>query len=67
MTLDETIQICEVRAKNNYDLAAAYHTDEGVYIKEETRFRERAEEQEQLAAWLKELKERRLKEENDGK
>ena len=56
MTLDEAIKHTEEKAEEYYSLASAYHTDEGVYLKIETRWRMCAEEQEQLAEWLKELK-----------
>ena len=56
MTLDEAIAHAERKAENNYALAGSYHTDEGVYLEEETRCRQCAEEHEQLAEWLRELK-----------
>jgi len=56
MTLEEAIAHAERRAENNYALAGSYHTDEGVYMEEEARCRRCAEEHEQLAEWLKELK-----------
>ena len=57
MTLDEAIIHAEWVAAQNSDLAErVYHTDEGVYLKEETKCRECAEEHTQLAEWLKELK-----------
>ena len=55
MTLDEAIKHAEEKAEHNYQMAGAYHTDEGVYLKEETKCRMCAEEHEQLAEWLKEL------------
>lgn len=64
MTLDEAIQHAEEVAENKYGLADAYHTDEGVYLEEETECRMCAEEHAQLAAWLKELKAYRAQEQN---
>lgn len=56
MTLDEAIKR-EVQASLDfYDLADSYHTDENVYIAQETVNRDRAEYHEQLAEWLRELK-----------
>ena len=57
MTLDEAIKIEEQTSENFYSLVNAYHTDEGVYLAEETRARNSAEYHEQLAEWLKELRE----------
>ena len=57
MTLEEAIKFEEENAKNFYSLVDAYHTDEGVYLTNETRAREYAEYHEQLAEWLKELRE----------
>lgn len=56
MTLDEAIKHAEEVAENKYGLADAYHTDEGVYLEEETKCRMCAEEHAQLAMWLHELK-----------
>ena len=56
MTLYEAIQLEEEAAKNNYFLADAFHSDEGVYLEQETNCKLRAEEYEQLASWLRELK-----------
>lgn len=57
MTLDEAIKHAEEKASTNYILASSYHTDEGVYLEEETKCRMCAEYHEQLAEWLKELRE----------
>ena len=57
MTLDEAIKHCEEVIKNNYELADAFHTDEGVYLEKETICRNCAEDHEQLLGWLKELRE----------
>ena len=56
MTLDEAIKIEEKTSNNYYSLMNSYHTDLGVYLKEETRARNSAEYHEQLVEWLKELK-----------
>ena len=56
MTLDEAIKHAEEKAEQNYQMVGAYHTDEGVYLEEETKCRMCAEEHEQLAEWLKELR-----------
>ena len=56
MTLDEAIKIEEQTSENFYSLVNAYHTDEGVYLAEETRARSSAEYHVQLAEWLKQLK-----------
>lgn len=53
MTLTEAIIHAEAVADNKDELARSYHTDEGVYLEEETRCRECAEEHRQLAEWLK--------------
>ena len=62
MTLEEAIKLEEHTSENYYSLVNTYHTDEGVYLTEETRARNSAEYHEQLAEWLKELRE--LKGEN---
>lgn len=56
MTLEEAIEHAEEKAQENYNMASAYHTDENVYMEEEAKCRLCAEEHEQLAGWLKELK-----------
>ena len=56
MTLEEAIKNEEKTSNNYYSLMDAYHTDLGVYLKEETRARNNAEYHEQLAELLKELK-----------
>ena len=63
MTLDEAIIHAEYVAESNEDMANVYHTDEGVYLREEAKCRKCAEEHRQLAEWLTELKERRSKDE----
>ena len=65
MTLDEAIKHEEWEAEQNYRLVSTYHTDEGVYLQEETLCRLCAERHEQIAEWLKELKE--LKQNNTTK
>lgn len=57
MTLEEAIKYEEHTSENYYSLVNTYHTDEGVYLTEETRARNSAEYHEQLAEWLKELRE----------
>ena len=59
LDLDETITIYESKAEHAYSMAAIHHTDEGVYLAEETKWRERAEVAEQLGNWLKELRDLR--------
>jgi hypothetical protein len=59
MTIEECILDLEEDAKGHYEMVAAYHSDEGVYLMEETYHREKAERSEQIAEWLKELKEYR--------
>lgn len=66
MTLDEAIIHAEYVAESNEDMANAYHTDEGVYLREESKCRKCAEEHRQLAEWLTEFKERRAKTENSS-
>jgi len=56
MTLDDAIIHAREVAEKNYEMQMAYHDDYGVYSKEESRCRECAEEHEQLAEWLEELK-----------
>ena len=55
MTIDEGIEFFEDIARLEYDLVDTYHTDEGVYGREESYHREKAEHHEQVAMWLKEL------------
>ena len=55
MTLEEGIEFFEDIARLEYDLVDSYHTDEGVYGREESYHREKAEHHEQVAMWLKEL------------
>ena len=61
MRLEEAIIHAEYVAESNEDMANAYHTDEGVYLREELKCRKCAEEHRQLTEWLKELRERRAK------
>lgn len=56
MTIEEGIEFFDDIARLEYDLVDSYHTDEGVYVKEESYHREKAEHHEQVAMWLKELK-----------
>ena len=56
MTLEEAIKLEEHTSENYYSLVNTYHTDEGVYLTEETRARNSAEYHEQLAEWLKDYK-----------
>ena len=63
MRLEEAIIHAEYVAESNEDMANVYHTDEGVYLREESKCRKCAEEHRQLAEWLVELKERRAKDE----
>ena len=56
MTLDESIKREQMLTDSNYEMAESCHTDEGVYLKEEGAYRDRAEYHEQLAEWLRELK-----------
>lgn len=56
MTLEESIKREQMLADSNYEMAESCHTDEGVYLKEEGAYRDRAEYHEQLAEWLRELK-----------
>ena len=59
MTVEEGVEFFEDIARLEYDLVDSYHTDEGVYGKEESYHREKAEHHEQVAMWLKELKSHR--------
>lgn len=63
MRLEEAIIHAEYVAESNEDMANAYHTDEGVYLREESKCCKCADEHRQLAEWLVELKERRAKDE----
>lgn len=56
MTLDEAIRLEEGKAEHYYEMADDFHTDEGVYNREESAYRTSAEEHEQLASFLRELK-----------
>ena len=57
MTLSEAIKKENRLAETQYDLAELCHTDEGVYMYEETAYRERGEYHEQLSMWLSVLEE----------
>lgn len=54
--IDGVIEYAERESDGYYKMVSVYHTDEGVYIQEETRFRYKAELWEQISEWLKELK-----------
>lgn len=56
MTLEEAIKREEEQIEHYYTLVDYFHTDEGVYLREETRARDNAEYHEQLAEWLKQFK-----------
>lgn len=56
MTLEEAITYEERKAESLEETADFYHTDEGVYLHEETMHRKCAERCWQLVEWLKELK-----------
>ena len=56
MTIDEAIIHAREVADSKYKIANLYHDDYGVYDKEESRCISCAEEHEQLAEWLEELK-----------
>lgn len=55
MNIEECIAELEEDAKNHYEMVSAYHSDEGVYLREETYHREKAERSERIVKWLKEL------------
>lgn len=55
--IDDVIKYAEQESEGYYQMVSVYHTDEGVYIQEETRFRYKAELWNQISEWLKELKE----------
>ena len=55
MTLEEAIKHEEESAKWEYGMADTYHTDEGVYGREEAYHREKAENHERMVMYLKEL------------
>ena len=57
--IDEVIKYAEREAEGYHQMASAYHTDEGVYIHEETRFQYKAILWENIHEWLEELKELR--------
>ena len=59
--IDEVIKYAERRAEGCHQMASSYHTDEGVYLQEETRCMYRAILWENIHEWLEELKELRKK------
>ena len=64
--IDEVIKYAEREAEGCHKTASAYHTDEGVYLHEETRFQYKAILWENIHEWLEELKERRKKQRPHG-
>lgn len=65
--IDEVIKYAERRAEGCHEMASSYHhTDEGVYLQEETRLQYRAIMWENIHEWLEELKELRKKERPHG-
>ena len=64
--IDEVIKYAERRAEGCHQMASSYHTDEGVYLPEETRFQYRAILWENIHEWLEELKELRKKKRPHG-
>jgi len=64
--IDDVIKYAEQESEGYYQMVSAYHTDEGVYIQEETRFRYKAELWNQISEWLEELKELRKKQKPHG-
>ena len=65
--IDEVIKYTEREAEGCHQMASAYHTDEGVYLQEETRFQYKAILWENIHEWLEELKELRKKQIPQGK
>ena len=64
--IDEVIKYAEREAEGCHQTASAFHTDEGVYLHEETRFQYKAILWENIHEWLEELKERRKKQRPHG-
>lgn len=64
--IDEVIKYAEREAEGCHQIASAYHTDEGVYLQEETRFQYKAILWENIHEWLEELKELRKKQRPRG-
>lgn len=64
--IDEVIKYAEREAEGCHQMASAYHTDEGVYLQEETRLQYRAILWENIHEWLEELKELRKKQRPSG-
>lgn len=56
LELDAMIKLLDSRMSKAYEMADALHTDEGIYLEEETRWREKAEIAEQFADALKDYK-----------
>lgn len=56
LSLEEAIKHAEEVAEFKHKTADGFHTDEGIYLREETKYRESAEEHRQLAEWLKNYK-----------
>lgn len=50
--IKSAIKIEKEKANNDYEMASSFHDDNGVYLKYETQYRERAEYEERLAEWL---------------
>lgn len=67
MILEEAIKHCREKAEYMEERASFYHTDEGVYLEEETKCRACAEDHRQLAEWLEELKRREEEGGDNGK
>ena len=64
--IDEVIKYAERESEGCHQMASAYHTDEGVYLHEETRFQYKAILWENIHEWLEELKELRKKQRKHG-
>lgn len=61
LTLEEAIKHYEEEAEENEDLAKMYYKGPTKYIDYGNKYKALAEDQRQLAEWLKELKEHRRK------
>lgn len=59
MSLEEAIEEEKRLAELSYQRAYSYHTDENVYMTQESLCRENAERHEQIAKWLEALLDRR--------
>ena len=64
--INEVIKYAEREAEGCHQMASAYHTDEGVYLQEETRCQYKAILWENIHEWLEELKELRKKQRPRG-